>query len=49
MPYDKAYDKKRKKWVVFKKGERSKVLGTHPNEESANKQLAALYAQEEDE
>ena len=46
MPYSKKYDKKRKKWIITKKGS-DKVLGTHPNEEAANKQLAALYAQEE--
>jgi hypothetical protein len=46
MPWDKKYDKKRKKWVVFVKGEQSKIVGTHTDEGSASKQIAALYAKE---
>lgn len=45
MPYGKRYDRKMKKWVVFKKSN-GKRMGTHQNEEKANKQLAALYANE---
>jgi len=43
MPYGKRYDKKLKKWIVYNK-ENKKVKGKHPNEEAANKHLAALYA-----
>lgn len=47
MPYGKKYDKKLKKWVVFNK-ENGKIKGKHPNEDAANRHLAALYANVDD-
>jgi hypothetical protein len=50
MPYLVA--KEGKSYNVYKKGDdgkpEGKPLGTHPDENSANKQLAALYSSEED-
>ena len=49
MPYMKQKDDKGK-WEVFKKGEdgkpEGKTLGTHDSEEEADKQIAAIYANE---
>ena len=41
MPFKKRYDRKLKVWIVYNT-ENKKVKGKHPNEEAANKQLAAL-------
>lgn len=43
MPIHKKYDKKRKKWIVYN-SDTGKVHGEFPNEEAANKQLAAMAA-----
>jgi hypothetical protein len=50
MPYDKK--KVNGKWKVYKKlpsGEMGRVFGTHDTEEDANRQIAALYANEKKE
>lgn len=45
MPYQVRRDRKKRKWIVVKKGS-TRPLGTHDTKAEANKQLAALYAQE---
>lgn len=44
MPY--AVKKRGSKYVVVKEGTEAPVLGTHPSEQHAKKQIAAIYAHE---